>query len=722
MNVLVPAMLWLLPLAATPVVFHLFLRLRRQTRVFPSLQFFLAADPHLHARRRIREWLVLALRCAVLALLILALSRPQWRGAHGGGDVAAVWIVDNSASMSTTDREGRSRLQRAVAAARALADDADVRRGGIVATAFDPAVTLPTGLTPDRSVWHAGLDAIRPTHAAGRPAAAVAQALAWLAESMTGIAELHVFTDAQAAQWGASKEALAVPSNVRLVVHRIGDAAERAGDVGLEGLVAPRRRPIAGRAWPLEAHLRNTARAPREIILNVAQAGATEPLRRTLSVPAEGSVRVPVPVRIEGGNEAQVRVWLEGDAAAFAAEGWVAAAVTGGDPVWLVGEPKGFGLLAEAVSPGGDSRLSGLRAEGMSLAGGAGKEVPVARRDARCGALCALVGRCAAGTAHVTPTLVAAAGRLLADVEVAAAVREYVEAGGTVLVAPSAVDGSLVLPEWAGVQVLEERRSSSGVGLVAQTHDAALWDDLRRADGSVRLPTLRASRWRGLTLSEAATPLLGTDAGETVLAVRTLGAGRLYVAGIAWTPEWSDLPRRAAFLALVQSMALAGLHATPTVRAGDESAWRALLLENGTNGSAQATAVAGDSMQAEGRVVSLPAPVRAGVYRVTVGTLPRTVSIVGDSAEAASALMDSGSLPWPAVSDSQVLTHRGAVETLAAVRRGRQGRSLFGLLVTCAVLCALAETWLAQRPATSTGAGDVRISGQRTRASARNRN
>ncbi len=40
---LAPGMLWFLPVAALPVVFHLFLRLRRQTRVFPSLQFFLAA-------------------------------------------------------------------------------------------------------------------------------------------------------------------------------------------------------------------------------------------------------------------------------------------------------------------------------------------------------------------------------------------------------------------------------------------------------------------------------------------------------------------------------------------------------------------------------------------------------------------------------------------------------------------------------------------------------
>ena len=71
-----PAAAWLFPAIALPILFHLFFRLRRQIREFPSLMFFLRIDPRLSAKRKIHEWLILLLRCLFLALLILALGRP----------------------------------------------------------------------------------------------------------------------------------------------------------------------------------------------------------------------------------------------------------------------------------------------------------------------------------------------------------------------------------------------------------------------------------------------------------------------------------------------------------------------------------------------------------------------------------------------------------------------------------------------------------------------
>jgi hypothetical protein len=194
-------------------------------------------------------------------------------------------------------------------------------------------------------------------------------------------------------------------------------------------------------------------------------------------------------------------------------------------------------------------------------------------------------------------------------------------------------------------------------------------------------------------------PLLRTAGGETVLAVRETGSGRIYVSGLAWVPAWSDLPRRGAFLALVQTMALTGHRVTPVLRAGDAAAWAAFVAQGGTGAVVQVTTVVGDSLRAEGAAGGVAAPARAGVYRVLVGTESRSVSVVGDAAEADPALVGTSALPWPAVSSDQVTACRGAVETLALVRRGRRGRSLFGFLVGCAVLCALGETWLAQRPA-----------------------
>lgn len=696
-HALAPQFLGWLPLAALPVLFHLFLRLRRQTRTFPSLMFFLAADPHLHARRNVREWAVLALRCLALAALVLALSRPQWRGTGGGGKVTAVLVIDNSASMATPDREGRTRLQRALAAAHAVADDPAIRRMGILATVSDPATVLPDGLTEDPTVWRSALDALRTTHAAGQPDAALAKAVAWLSREVSGLSEIHVFTDAQAGEWGGRRDPLALSPSVRVLVHRIGDAKDPAGRVALEGLERPKRIPVAGRAYPVEVRLRNFSPRAGDVTLCVV-ADASEPVRRTLQLPPHASLRVPVALRPEGGRDLQARVWLEGDAASPVATGWLAAPVSAGQPAWLAGRPEDAGLLAEALSPGGDAALSGVQATAVSLE---------RLRDA----------------ATETPLLVALSGGLPPDPATALALKAYVERGGTLLVAPGAGDGRMALPEWCGVNAVPGSVPPGGVRLEARTPEAEAWEDLRAPDGTVTLSPLRAVRWQRLDAAPVpgppdnpVRPLLtarladGTEIG-TALLERTFGAGRVVVSGLAWSPAWSDLPRRGAFLALVQTLALSGQERSPVLRAGDEAGWRAFLdaegqaSPQGQDGGARLLGVAGTALRIEAAGAGLPAPVAAGVYAVTQAGRTRTVCLMGDPSEAESDLLDRSALPWPALSANAVAFHRNAAETAAVARRGRKGRSLFALLAGLSFVAALGEGWLSQRPVPAPGKG-----------------
>ena len=105
MTALAPLFLRFLPLAALPLLFHLFFRVRRRRRTFPSLLFFLAADPRVHYRRKVREWLLLLLRTLALLLLILGLARPVFRGS-GGVPRKLAAVVDNSASMRAVDAAG----------------------------------------------------------------------------------------------------------------------------------------------------------------------------------------------------------------------------------------------------------------------------------------------------------------------------------------------------------------------------------------------------------------------------------------------------------------------------------------------------------------------------------------------------------------------------------------------------------------------------------------
>src|SRR5271154_662857 len=119
-----PVAAWLFPAVALPILFHLFFRLRRQVREFPSLMFFLRIDPRLSAKRKIHEWLILLLRCFFLALLILALARPLLGLKSTGGSVARLVLIDNSGSMAAPAKTGATKLTLAGHATQKLIDAA----------------------------------------------------------------------------------------------------------------------------------------------------------------------------------------------------------------------------------------------------------------------------------------------------------------------------------------------------------------------------------------------------------------------------------------------------------------------------------------------------------------------------------------------------------------------------------------------------------------------
>lgn len=103
-----PAVLWALPLAVLPVLVHLRARAREHLVDFPGA-FFLE-DPVLPSaarRRRLEDYLLLALRCGVLTLAIAALAGPQvpsgqWTWATADprwGSEAWVVVLDDSPSV-----------------------------------------------------------------------------------------------------------------------------------------------------------------------------------------------------------------------------------------------------------------------------------------------------------------------------------------------------------------------------------------------------------------------------------------------------------------------------------------------------------------------------------------------------------------------------------------------------------------------------------------------
>ena len=676
MTFLAPLMLWLLPLGLLPVVFHLFFRVRRQPRRFSSLLFFLAADPRLSARRRLRDWLLLAVRCLLLLALLLALARPVRRGRAGSGLTLAV-VVDNSASMQAADPSGESRLARAMSAATLLCEDEAVAFAGLGTTVADPPASMPPGVTADRARLRAALGSIRPTHASGEPLKALQAAVAAVRGARRTVGEVHLLTDLQAAEWTSAAGTLDLPPGIDLLIHDVADDGDLAGGVGIAALAPPSRPRLAGRPWPARLLLQNAGDADAEVILNIEAGAAGGHHRETVAVPARGARELQVAIRAPDGDEQRVRAWLEGRAASTASEAWLALPPAAGAEALLVGGEAPHGLLAPALAPGDEGVLTGIRAV----------SVPPD----------ALADRLATGP---RPALVAVTAEQLGQTGLAAAVQAWLLDGGQVLVAPEAGGTTRPppLPDWCGIAWDADYRDEAGGDWRVLDAASGFWDEIRGPDG--------APLWREVRVFQAvllntggAEALAGLDAARVLLARRRVGRGVLTVSGVAWTPRGSNLPHKAAFVALAQGMALAGLPGTPAAQglAGHPLVW----APDGAGATSAPPAAVVEVIAREGdqgrwQVAASEArlPARAGIYQFTRGGEVRQVAVCGDPREAETRRVRGATVPALADVPHRVIRAKSATARQQAVRNLRRGRSLFAPLLLVAAAALLAEMGL----------------------------
>jgi hypothetical protein len=103
MTFLQPGVLLALPFVVLPLVIHLVHQRRFQTVDWAAMRFLLEARALARGHSRLKHWLVMALRMAAVAAVILAVGRPLSRGwlalMGGGRPDTAVVILDRSPSM-----------------------------------------------------------------------------------------------------------------------------------------------------------------------------------------------------------------------------------------------------------------------------------------------------------------------------------------------------------------------------------------------------------------------------------------------------------------------------------------------------------------------------------------------------------------------------------------------------------------------------------------------
>ncbi|MFM8890972.1 MAG: BatA domain-containing protein, partial [Planctomycetia bacterium] len=102
---------WGLPIVAVPVIIHLITLLRHRKVRWAAMDFLLASQKKYRTRVLLKQLLLLLLRMAAVAGIVLALAQPRWTSALGrmlgGGRTVHVVLLDDSYSMGDVSHEGR---------------------------------------------------------------------------------------------------------------------------------------------------------------------------------------------------------------------------------------------------------------------------------------------------------------------------------------------------------------------------------------------------------------------------------------------------------------------------------------------------------------------------------------------------------------------------------------------------------------------------------------
>ncbi len=100
MSFLAGSFLWLLPLAAVPVIIHFLNRKKAKSINISTLRFIQPATKNVLKRFKILQFILLLLRVMAVVMLTLAFARPVWRGYTTTRETSKkVILIDNSYTM-----------------------------------------------------------------------------------------------------------------------------------------------------------------------------------------------------------------------------------------------------------------------------------------------------------------------------------------------------------------------------------------------------------------------------------------------------------------------------------------------------------------------------------------------------------------------------------------------------------------------------------------------
>lgn len=260
-----------------PLVLLYFLKLKRREQPISSTLLWKRAVEDLQVNspfQRLRNNLLLLLQILVLLLAVFAITEPIWKRAKAREKTIIV-LVDQSASMSTVEADGRTRLEKARELARQMVDDMGAADQMMIVAFAERARTVAS-FTNDKTLLKKQIDAIEPTDAPTRLRDALTLAQAYSTPVGEGI--------------GVTASPLAPAHLILLSDGRIADAAEltlRRGTMEMVSVGA-----AANNVGIVNMDIRRNYEQPEKVsvVVRVRNFGP-EPVRRDLSLFIDGEMK-----------------------------------------------------------------------------------------------------------------------------------------------------------------------------------------------------------------------------------------------------------------------------------------------------------------------------------------------------------------------------------------------------------------------------------------------
>ena len=674
MNFLAPLFLLGGLLVAVPIVLHL-TRRRREPVPFPSfLLLQLTSATARFKRRRFRNIPLLLLRCLALLLLAAAFAEPVLRGgALAGGEAAAVdraVLVDRSLSMTVGNR---------MAAAREAAQDELSglgREDRAIVVAFDGRAAALTELTGDPGALAPAVTNL--TAGGGGTSFAPALGLAGrLLPASTGRRrEVVLISDLQRSGFEEGRPQPSLPPGVELRVRQVSASPPANAWIADVTVVSEGREQLvvtaevgfapspANPEWSGEIELLLSGReVDRESLTAAADRMTTvrfDPVLRP-SEPLAAEVRLP-----GDGFPGDDRFHL-----VIHPEAAIRVADLGGSPPSVyISEALGVG-----VAPGFLLDRAPARGEGAVRGALEAAQVALVRDP----------GRLDAGAVRALGDFVEGGGGLV----MAAGPRRLSRAATEELAAfaPAAPGGFV------------DRDPAGRVGDLAARHP--LFEPFG-GEGPAVLGALAFFRYRTLDgVRPDAGILARFDDGKPALVESAWGEGRILLFASSLDAEWTDLPRRAAFVPLLHRLVevAAGHERIPIAYRVGESVDPGAAFRLSPGAAEEAEEVLADAPSGERTVLGGMDALRLaepGFYRARrPGAAEfRQIGVNPPLAESDLRTLDAAEVRMAAAAP------QGETETAAnPVAPDLPGRAAAWLLLAAFLLLLVSEAWAANRTA-----------------------